>query len=457
MPCVRSRIGWRLGCWIEHRLLPAASPGVGVDELRLDGAGPDQRDLHDDVVEPLGLRVQDRCDLRPALDLERADRLAAGDEVVRRLVVGRDAVHRRPVARAALDLVERVAHQRQGAESEEVELRHADEVEIVLVELDDRAAHRRLLDGHVVAERFRREHEPADVGRPQSRQSLEGPDRREQRAAAWPVDVELEPLGEALADGGDGIRRLGVVQPLGELRRVLRRVAERAHRVLDGVRCPVVLDGARDRRLRPLVLVVDVVEHLLAPVVLEVDVDVRRLGLAVGALLGEEALEQQAVSHRIDGRDAEQVRDDGVGGAAASLAENALRLGEVHRVPHHEKEAGEPEAVDDAELVIDLFHLRLAQRVAPALLRADEDALAEVARVGVTGPGTGNFGIGGRIQPSSKSPHSAAMRSGSSRCPARVPAIAAPSPRVKGDATRRSGGGSRPWSRSRDRRCSGAR
>jgi hypothetical protein len=38
--------------------------------------------------------------------------------------------------------------------------------------------------------------------------------------------------------------------------------------------------------------------------VLEVDVDVRRLGLAVGALFGEKTLEQQAVSHGVDGRDA---------------------------------------------------------------------------------------------------------------------------------------------------------
>ena len=76
---------------------------------------------------------------------------AAGDEVVRRRVVRRDAIHRRPAARATLDLVERVAHQRQSAESEEVVLGNADVVEVVLVELDDRASHRRLLDGHVVA------------------------------------------------------------------------------------------------------------------------------------------------------------------------------------------------------------------------------------------------------------------------------------------------------------------
>ena len=96
-----------------------------------------------------------------------------------------------------------------------------------------------------------------------------------------------------------------------------------------------------------IVVVVHVVEHFLAAVVLEVDVDVGRLGLAVDARLGEKALEEQSMAHRIHRGDAETVRDGGIGGAAATLAENALLAREVHRVPHHEKEAGEAEPVDD--------------------------------------------------------------------------------------------------------------
>src|SRR5690348_8750418 len=94
---------------VKHLLVPATSPSVGADELGLDRAGANERDLHDDVVQPLWLRVQDRRDLRATLDLECADRLAAGDEIVRRLVVRRDAIHRGPSAGAAFDLVERVA------------------------------------------------------------------------------------------------------------------------------------------------------------------------------------------------------------------------------------------------------------------------------------------------------------------------------------------------------------
>ena len=68
------------------------------------------------------------------------------------------------------------------------------------------------------------------------------------------------------------------------------------------------------------ILLVDVLHDFFAPLVLEVDVDVGRLV----ALLGDEALEQQIHAGRIDFGHAEHITDGGVGGAAASLAQNVL-------------------------------------------------------------------------------------------------------------------------------------
>ena len=53
------------------------------------------------------------------------------------------------------------------------------------------------------------------------------------------------------------------------------------------------------------VAAVDVLDHLLAPLVLEIDVDVRRLA----ALGGDEALEQEIDARGIDLGDAEAVAD----------------------------------------------------------------------------------------------------------------------------------------------------
>ena len=77
----------------------------------------------------------------------------------------------------------------------------------------------------------------------------------------------------------------------------------------------------RQRRAVAAVLVVDVLHDFLAPLVLEVDVDVGRLV----ALLADEALEQHATARRIDLGDAEAVADRRVRRRAAPLAQDALR------------------------------------------------------------------------------------------------------------------------------------
>ena len=179
MPCVRRERPPSAGCGYDHLLVPEPALGVRMHEARLDRARPDQRDLHDDVVEMIGLGVQDRIDLRATLDLKRADRLAALDEVVRLRVVdagSRTSSGRLPVRCSitsnAMRTIDSAPSPRKSNFGTPMH------VEIVLVELDDRAAHRRLLDRQIVAERRGREHEAADMRRSQPRQSFERPAAR---------------------------------------------------------------------------------------------------------------------------------------------------------------------------------------------------------------------------------------------------------------------------------------
>src|SRR5207253_7766542 len=81
-----------------------------------------------------------------------------------------------------------------------------------------------------------------------------------------------------------------------------------------------------------------------------IEVDVGPLA----ALLGEEALEEEAHADRIDRRDAERVADRAVGGRAASLAEDAALAAEADDAPHDQEVAGEVEPLDHAELVLEL-------------------------------------------------------------------------------------------------------
>src|SRR5690606_5430787 len=241
---------------------------------------------------------------------------------------------------------------------------NARRVQVILVELQDRTAHRRVLDRQVRAEGIRREDEAAGVRRAQTRHVVEGLQCRQQSTTAWIVQLEAVLLRHTALQLLRELRRLPVVRTLRQREDEIGGVAERAHHVLQRRRPVVQLRDRRDRGVRATVAVVHVVEYLLAAVHLEVDVDVRRLRLAVRAHLREETLEEQAVTHGIDRRDAEAVRNRTVRRAAAPLAENAARAREADRVPHHEEEPRKAEIADDAQLVLDLRALPLV-RLAP--------------------------------------------------------------------------------------------
>ena len=149
-----------------------------------------------------------------------------------------------------------------------------------------------------------------------------------------------------------------------------------------------VADDVGDHRgVVAAVLGVDVLDHLLAPLVLDVEVDVRRLG----ALAGEEALEEQAHPHGIDGGDPQAVADRGVRGRAAALAEDRPLPAEADDLPHREEVAAVVELVDEAQLLLELRRHVGGDRAAVAL----------------PGPGDGELGA---ATPRSSSPRAAAPR-----------------------------------------------
>jgi hypothetical protein len=104
-------------------------------------------------------------------------------------------------------------------------------------------------------------------------------------------------------------------------------------------------------RWRPVAFV-DVLDHLLAPFVFEIDVDVG--GFVAG--FRHKAFEDHRADFRGDGGDAEAVADDRVGGRAAALAEDAAGAGELDDVVDGEEVGLVLQLPDERELV---FHERL--------------------------------------------------------------------------------------------------
>ena len=142
------------------------------------------------------------------------------------------------------------------------------------------------------------------------------------------------------------IGRIARVERLRERVDALRREAERLGHLAHGRACPVGDDRADHRRVIGAVAFVEVLDHLLAAVDVEVDVDVGQRPRLV-----DEALEEELVRDRVDLGDAEAVGHDRVAGAPPPLADDPAFAGELHQVPDDEEELGEVRALDDIELV----------------------------------------------------------------------------------------------------------
>ena len=117
-------------------------------------------------------------------------------------------------------------------------------------------------------------------------------------------------------------------------------------------------------------------DHFLAPLVLEIDIDVRRLV----ALARHEALEKRIGARGIHFGDAEAVAHHGVGRRTAPLAEDALGASELHDVVNGEEEMLVAQIRHELELVLDLLAHVLRHAARKTAGKACFGQLAQIAR-----------------------------------------------------------------------------
>ena len=366
------------GVGILHRLIAVAAPQVGMDHAAGDRSGAHDRDLNHQIVEGARAQTRQHRHLRPALDLEHPDGVAGADHVEHRRVLGRHRGHGVGAPVVAPDQVETEIQMGEGAESEQVHLEQAQGLDVVLVPLNDGAPlHGGVLDRDQGGDRLAAEQKAAGMDRQVARE----------------VEELVGQLGE------DAVLRDGGVQSR-LLQGVLHRHREVAVVVGDEARRPVQLGGLQGEGLADLaeggsgavahhvgdhggmlaaILPIHELNRLLAPAMADVEVDVGRLG----ALAGQEALEQQVHAHRVDGGDAQAVAHRGVGRGAASLARDLPLPAEADHFVHGQEVAAVVELLDDRQLGAQLPGDRGRNGAAVAPARPGEGQAAQPLGGGV--------------------------------------------------------------------------
>src|SRR5437773_2093510 len=316
---------------VRDRLAALTAVDVRIHHVPLQRARPDDRDLHDDVLEASRTYPRERGRLRAALDLEQTDRVDLADEVVDRLVVERDGPELETLAVPRLDVGHGVLDERQRAQAEEIHLYEAEVLDVALVELHDVAVgHRRALDRHGIHERLRGDEHAAVVDRQVAWEVGDGERElaEEWEARAFLLVHRVRQLLQRVANGPGVLPAVLGLAVRMLVRRVLRRTGSRARVdvvLVDRLRHTVDRlvaeaerlrdlaargaraigdDVAHHRRIALAVLLVDVLDDLLAVVRRDIEVDVRHRA----AVLGEEPLEEELVLDRIDLGDVEHVR-----------------------------------------------------------------------------------------------------------------------------------------------------
>ena len=298
-----------------------------MHHVALDRAGPHDRHLDDEIVEFARLQARQHVHLRPAFDLEDADASRPCTACRSRPVVGRHvgeahvlAFMRAQIGRNALRMQVSMP-----SASTSTFIRPSASMSSLSHSMKVRSSIAALPIGHELVEPPARQHEAADMLREMARKA-EQPRREIERRAR---SIGLS--GSSPAWRMCACRQCRVPQlPQCVLASAAVTSSVRPKRLADfadGAARPIADDGRGDAGAVAAVALVDILDHLLAPLMLEIDVDVGRLL----ALLRDEAREQQIVLRRIDAGDAEHIADGGIGRRAAPLAENAPVFGESAR------------------------------------------------------------------------------------------------------------------------------
>ena len=307
-----------------------------------------ERHQRDDVLEAVGPHVDQRPPHALTFNLEHADHVAARQHLVAP-ASSSGRVAQIDLDAALLQQLHRDVEHRQRLQAEEVELHQARRLDPFHVELGHRHVGFRIaVERHQLAQRPVADHDAGGVGRGVPGQALEA--LRDVEGARHHRVLVAKRLQLRLARDRrrQRHRRGGILRH--QFRQLVDLPVGHLQHAADVAQHAARLQRAEGDDLGDLIAAVallHVVDHLAAPVLAEVDVEVRHRH----ALRIEEALEQQAEPDRIEIGDGQRIGDQRArAGAAARPDRNALGLRPLDEVGDDQEVARIVHAGDDVEL-----------------------------------------------------------------------------------------------------------
>ena len=282
-------------------LLAVSPPEIGVDHVALDGPRADDGDLDDEIVKVAWLHAWQEAHLGAAFDLEDAKRVCLAEHVVDFRFVGRSLVQRVVDPVMEPEQVERLPDAGEHAKGQDIDLQDPEGVNVILVPADDGPAlHGGVLYGDKLVKAAFSDDEAADMLREMAGKALDLGDKLERLRQMAVVGIKAD-LAEPL------LRHAGGVEEAPELGRDRAdRICGETHGAAHFADCAfatVMHDRGAEPGTVPPVPVIDMLDHFLAALMLEVDVDVGRLFPG----LRNEALEDHGADLRRNRGDAEAV------------------------------------------------------------------------------------------------------------------------------------------------------
>ena len=293
---------------LEHRfeirmgvfdtLFAVAPPQVGMHHATRDGSRANNTHLDHKVVEAAGFEAWKHGHLRPALDLKDSNRIAGAHHLEELGIVRRNRSHGNVQISMRFEQPECVVQMGEGTESQKIHLEEIHVLYIVLVPLNNGSIrHGGILNWYYGRHRLATQEKSPGMNREMSGEVDdflgEGDEMRVDAVAGIQSSlpdirgeipsVAGKELGHPIELSGRHTQGLAHV-PYGGFHAVAHKISHHS--------CPI-----------PAVFPVYMLDHLLAPAVLDIQVDIGRLG----SLTGEESLEEKLHAYGIDGRYAETV------------------------------------------------------------------------------------------------------------------------------------------------------